>query len=95
MALSLPDVAPYRAHTPVLSDDIISTARTMIEAVKHLQNTLMHSPVCVGVHGIFANDAFAELKKAGASLIATSNSISHSSNKIDLSPLIVESLRKR
>lgn len=92
VSISLPDVSQYRMHTPVLVDDIIATARTMIAAVKHLQDANMLAPVCVGVHGLFSDESFVELKNAGADRIVTCNAIPHSSNQIDLSPLIIARL---
>ena len=37
--VSVPNIHAYSNNTPVLVDDIISTARTMIETVKHLQSS--------------------------------------------------------
>jgi ribose-phosphate pyrophosphokinase len=90
--ISLPDVSHYRMHTPVLVDDIISTARTMIVAVRHLRGANMLAPVCVGVHGVFSDESFVELKNAGADRIVTCNAIPHSTNQIDSSPLIIARL---
>src|SRR5690606_14279668 len=39
--VSVPDVDNYKNHTPVLVDDIISTAKTMIETVGHLKRAGM------------------------------------------------------
>ena len=55
--ISLPDVSQYRKYTPVLIDDIIAAARTMIAAVKHLWDADMRAPVCVGVHGVFSDES--------------------------------------
>ncbi|PBQ30535.1 phosphoribosylpyrophosphate synthetase [Sphingobacteriaceae bacterium] len=74
--------------TPVLVDDIISSARTMIETVLQLKKRSTQAPVCIGVHGIFAGDAYQELKNAGAAQIVTTNTIVHSSNQIDISSLL-------
>lgn len=52
--ISLPDVERYKSKIPVLIDDIISTASTMIETVKHLKKAGMRPPVCVGIHAVFA-----------------------------------------
>lgn len=82
--VSIPDVDRYRNHIPVLVDDIISTAHTMIETVKHLNQLGMKPPVCIGVHPVFAGDAYAELNAAGAGQIISCNTIVHPSNKIDL-----------
>ena len=87
--VSVPDVERYRDHTPVLVDDIISTARTMIETIGHLQKAAMKKPVCIGVHGIFSGSAYEELITAGAGEVITTNTIPHSSNKIAVEGLIV------
>ena len=87
--VSVPDVQVWRNHTPVLVDDIISTGRTMIETLGHLQRAGMKPAVCVGVHAVFAGDAYEDLLAAGAARVATCNTISHRSNVIDLSGAIL------
>lgn len=42
---SAPDVASWRGSTPVLVDDIVSTAQTMIETVRHFARTGAPAPV--------------------------------------------------
>lgn len=91
--IKVPDVSEWTDHTPVLIDDIISTARTMIETIAHLKNAGYKFPVCVGVHGIFAGDAFEQLSKTGARVI-TCNTINHSTNAIDVTDLITETLKE-
>lgn len=88
--VSIPQVDAYRKHTPVLVDDIISTARTMIETVGHLKNAGMRSPVCIGVHAVFADQAYEDLLASGAASIVTCNTIPHKSNAIDLSDLYLD-----
>lgn len=90
--VTIPQVEKYKDHTPVMVDDIISTAHTMIETLNHLKNEGMNLPVCIGVHAVFAQDAFEELKKAGAKVIVTCNSIRHESNGIDVSFLLAKAL---
>jgi len=51
-AESLPDID---GRTPVLVDDIISSGRTMIEAVRLIADRGGPSPACVAVHGLFAD----------------------------------------
>jgi ribose-phosphate pyrophosphokinase len=92
--VSVPHVETYKDYTPVLVDDIISTARTMIETVNHLKSSGMKPAVCIGVHAVFANNAYQELIKAGASSIITCNTIQHESNRIDLSDQIIQALKK-
>lgn len=86
--VSVPQVEKYREHSPVLVDDIISTARTMIETVGHLKRVGMKPPICIGIHGIFAGNSFQELKEAGVSTIVTTNTIGHPTNKIEIADLI-------
>ncbi|MFD2247727.1 ribose-phosphate pyrophosphokinase [Pontibacter ruber] len=90
--VKVPDLAAYQEHTPVLLDDIISTARTMIETIGHLKGKLTQPAVCVGVHGIFAGDAYEALERAGAARIVTCNTIPHPSNHINLEVLIAEAV---
>lgn len=91
--VSVPDVEKYKTHTPVLVDDIISTARTMIETVGHLKKAGMKPPVCVGIHPVFAGSAFEDLKHAGVEQIITCNTIPHESNQIDLSDILAEEVQ--
>jgi len=86
--VSVPNVQDYKNHTPVLIDDIISTARTMIATIGHLKKTEMKKPVCIGVHGIFANNAYSDLLNAGAEEVITCNTIPHESNKIKIDEII-------
>lgn len=91
--VSVPDVARWRSHTPVLVDDIVSTARTMIETVRHLRQAMTEPPVCVGVHAIFAGAAFDDLRRAGAGTIVSCDTIAHPSNRIELSAAIADGVR--
>lgn len=89
--ISVPHLEAWETRTPVLVDDIISTARTMIETVAHLGNAGYPPPVCVGVHPIFAGDAYESLKHAGAERVVTCNTINHPSNAIDINNIVAES----
>ncbi len=91
--VSVPQVEQWRKHTPVLVDDIISTAHTMIETVGHLKKAGMSAPVCIGVHAVFAGGAYDDLLAAGARRIVTTNTIPHESNELDVSALLAESVR--
>jgi ribose-phosphate pyrophosphokinase len=92
--ISVPDLDRWLDRTPVLVDDIISTARTMIETVGHLVRAGLKAPVCVGVHAILAGSAYADLRAAGAGRIVTCNTIPHESNGIDVCPLLARALRE-
>jgi ribose-phosphate pyrophosphokinase len=89
----VPPHRPWHGHTPVLIDDIISTAQTMIVAVGHLMQAGYAAPVCVGVHAVFARGAFDSLKRAGAADIVTCNTIEHPSNAVDLTATLADGVR--
>jgi len=93
--INIPTISEYKNHTPVLIDDIISTAVTMIETVKVLKTAEMKSPVCIGVHAVFSENSFSELKNNGAEKIITCNTIEHVSNEIDISELIIQQILKQ
>jgi ribose-phosphate pyrophosphokinase len=88
--VSIPDIERWRERTPVLVDDIVSTGRTMIETIGHLARVGMRPPVCVGVHGIFAGNAYAELLDAGATRMVTTNTVAHETNRIDVAEILAE-----
>ncbi|HSH66658.1 MAG TPA: ribose-phosphate diphosphokinase [Bacteroidia bacterium] len=94
VTVSLPEIKGYENRIPVLVDDIISTAKTMIEALKNLHKLQTKTPVCIAVHAIFALDSYNELSNSGVKEIITSNTIFHETNKIDISPKIIEILKK-
>jgi ribose-phosphate pyrophosphokinase len=93
VSVSQPDVERWREHTPVLVDDIISTARTMIETVEQLKRVSMPAPTCVGIHAVFADRAHDDLLAAGAARIATCDTITHASNAIAVADAIAGEVR--
>ena len=90
--VSLPRIEPYHIYTPILVDDIISTANTMIETVVHLKSLHMKPPICIGVHALFSGDAYDKLCHAGVARVVTCNTIEHASNQIDVAEIIVAEL---
>ncbi|MGC1514001.1 MAG: ribose-phosphate pyrophosphokinase [Maribacter sp.] len=88
--VSVPDVEKYKESTPVLVDDIISTARTMIETTEHLKNAGMKPAICIGIHAVFSENAYQDLWDAYVENIITCNTIPHQSNRIDLSDIIAK-----
>jgi ribose-phosphate pyrophosphokinase len=90
---SIPNLDGHRSRTPVLVDDIISTGETMIAAIRHLRDQGAPEPVCVAVHAVFAGDAEHRIRPAGASRIVTTNTILHSSNAIDIVPLVADAIQ--
>lgn len=88
--ISVPDVDSYKSYTPILVDDIISTAHTMIETVGHLRASGMKPPICIGIHAIFADGAYDKLKAAGIARVVTTNAIAHETNEIDVASLFAK-----
>ena len=88
--ISLPDLEKWRHHTPVIVDDTISTASTMIAVTRQLVERGLRPPTCCAVHGIFADGAHEALLAAGAARIVTSNTIFHPGNAIDVSGILAD-----
>ena len=91
---ALPEVRRWADRTPVLVDDIISSAHTLSETVRQLRSAGFARPVCLGVHGVFAVGAYETLQEAGVARVVTTNAIAHASNDIDVSRLLVEPVQR-
>jgi len=93
VVISLPDMQRWHEHTPVLVDDIISTGLTMNATLRQLQSAKMRPAACVGVHAIFAAGAIESLRTFRPTHIVTTNTITHSTNAIDVSRLVADGIR--
>lgn len=82
------------AGTPVLIDDIASSARTLIQAVELVKKSGLRAPICVVVHPIFAGDSYDRLLDAGVPQVVSTNTVSHASNAIDISSGLGEAVRQ-
>jgi ribose-phosphate pyrophosphokinase len=85
--ISIRDMHDLDGRTPVFVDDIISSGRTMLEAVRLVMRPGAPKPVCVAVHGLFADQSDTLLVQAGARVV-TSNSIPHKTNDIDVGEIL-------
>ncbi|WP_238367834.1 ribose-phosphate pyrophosphokinase [Mesobacterium pallidum] len=92
--VSVPDSRTFLDGTPVILDDIASSGRTMVKAIERLRQIGTRPPVCVIIHAVFAGDAFADIRNAGAARIVTTDSIPHESNAIHLRSGIGHALRE-
>ena len=54
----------------------------------------LRAPVCVAVHALFSDTAEQALLDAGAARIATTTSVPHSTNMIDVVPLMISAIRE-
>jgi ribose-phosphate pyrophosphokinase len=91
--VSLRDERVLGGRTPVLVDDIVSTGRTMLEAVRLLAAAGKRPPICVAVHGLFADGSDRLLADAGARVVTT-NTVPHPTNAIDVHALLAAALRR-
>ncbi|WP_230625396.1 ribose-phosphate diphosphokinase [Cupriavidus necator] len=73
-ASGLPTAA---GRTPVLVDDMVSTARTMLASARLLREHGYPAPVCVGVHVLFAEAAYADLQAVAVDIV-TCDTVAHS-----------------
>lgn len=92
-----PSLLQWKDRTPVLLDDIVSSAHTMALAAVRVTEQGLREPLCVAVHGVFAEGALAALREAGVTRIVTCNTVPHESNAIDVAELMaraVADLRK-
>ena len=87
VSISVPELAPFAGLRPVLVDDIISSGRTMIEGARQLSLHSMPKPVCVAVHALFAEDAYAGLSEVAEDIVTT-DTVRHPSNAISVAGLI-------
>lgn len=87
-------LALCREGTPVLLDDIVSTGRTMIAALQRLQEHGTPVALCMAVHGLFADDAWDALQRAGAGTVVTSNTVEHPSNAVDVTEPLLDGARR-
>ena len=88
--VSLPDIASARGRTPVIVDDIISSGHTVIEPLGHLRQLGLPAAVCVAIHAVFAEDAYARLLEAGAARVVSTDSIPHPSNAMSIAGLLAD-----
>ena len=84
----------WQDRTPVLVDDVISTARAMIDMVAQLRASGLRPPVCIGVHAVFAGESHQELLAAGAGRLVSCDTIAHSSNQIGLGHALAAGVRR-
>lgn len=91
--IQLTDVTSFKQRIPILIDDIISSGETMIETIKLLKQAQLAPPICIAIHAIFSNNSYQNILAAGVKKIITCNTVSHPSNQIDISELLVSAIQ--
>ena len=89
--IAVDDLRIPEGAQPVVIDDVISSGHTMEETVRLLAMR-GQKPLALAVHGLFAENADARIMAAGAAGLVTANTILHSSNRIDIAPLLAPEL---
>ena len=90
--IALPDLTRAQGCTPVLVDDIVSSAQTLAVAVRALRDAGFASPACVGVHALFGEGAERLLREAGAEPVLSCNTLPHATNAIDVTPALAHAV---
>jgi ribose-phosphate pyrophosphokinase len=93
VSTALPDGVAFAGRHVVLVDDIASTGRTLIDAVRRLRAAGAVRVDALVIHPIFAGDALEDLKGSGVGRIASTNTIPHETNDVDVAPLLAEAVR--
>lgn len=93
VAITLRDLGQLGARTPVFVDDIISSGHTMAEAIRLVAANTSKRPVCIAVHGLFADNSDRLLAASGARII-TANTVVHPSNGLDVAPLLAAAVNE-
>ncbi|HUB90624.1 MAG TPA: ribose-phosphate diphosphokinase [Dyella sp.] len=92
VTVHLPELGRWLDHTPVLLDDIIASGQTLLQALRSLRAYTTAKPVCVAVHGVFADGALEALRGENAGDVVTTNSIMSETTQIDISKVVAEAL---
>ena len=88
--VSLSDLSAYAGLTAVIIDDVISSGQTIVSCIEALKQQNTSDIRCAAVHGIFADGVDQSLFDTGLTDLITTNTIVHSSNAVDISPLLVD-----
>ncbi|MBX7148692.1 ribose-phosphate diphosphokinase [bacterium] len=78
----------YKNLNPVLVDDIISSAHTLIEASRVLKNAGFKKVGAVATHALFSENAFQLCISEQITPLVTANTIAHSTNEVNVASLI-------
>ena len=89
--IALPGI-DLAGRSVVLVDDVASTGQTLVQAALELEARQVESVSVMVTHALFVGDALERLAAAGVTRIASTDSIRHSTNRIELADLLVAGL---
>ena len=82
-----------RGKDLILVDDIISTGGSIVKATQFLKKQKCKRVFVACTHGLFIGDAEKRIKTSGVSRIISTNTIPRNTSKVDISGVIVDSIR--
>ena len=91
--VALPQV-PVAGRAVVLFDDVASTGRTLVTAARSLLRLGAASVDVAVTHGLFVEDAVAQIHAAGVRHVWSTDSVPHPSNVVSVVPLLAQALRE-
>lgn len=92
--IKIKDRLNLKNKSVAIVDDMVSTGHTMIEVIKDAKKLGARKVYCVCVHGLFVENAYEKMKRAGAREVVSTNTIANNAAKIDISKLLAESIIK-
>ncbi len=78
----------------IIIDDIISTGKTILEAIRIIKSKKPKSINVIAIHGVFADKETYKKIVLNTKTLITTNTIENKHSKIDVSNLIADSLNK-
>lgn len=93
VSISVPEIKDI-GKTLVLIDDIISTGTSMLAVIHELVARGFKNFICIGIHALFDDKVYKNLLSGGAQQVITCNTIPHPSNKIDITDILVEEVKR-
>jgi len=91
--VSLPGV-PVAGRAVVLFDDVASTGRTLVTTARSLLRLGAASVDVAVTHGLFVEDAVAQIHAAGVRHVWSTDCVPHPSNVVSVVPLLAQALRE-
>jgi len=91
--VALPAV-PVAGRAVVLFDDVASTGRTLVAATRGLLQSGAASVDVSVTHGLFVDDAVAQIRAAGVRHIWSTDCVPHASNVVSVVPLLAQALQE-
>lgn len=92
VSIQLPKLDKYAGKIAIVIDDVISSGQTILECLRALQAGGIDRVKCACIHGIFADGSDSMLLESGLAELISTNSISHSSNAIDITHLFIPAI---